>query len=288
MQCKQPFFLQNADTFIRCGRCLACKISFRNEWASRIQCEEFSHYAQTGLRPVFATFTYSEETVPRTGSGERTLCKKDLQTFLSNARRDFGPFRFYACGEYGTQATKRPHYHLVLFPFKANQEREIASRWMARYGRAQCLPYKPQACQYVSKYATKFATAPGRLEPGQEPEFRISSRSPALGVDFAMSVFQRLGKAQRDHWLDVIGDVPKSYRVAGKIYPFGRFLVSKMREAYGIPSNYSDRVKRCPSHEEHAYHHEEQYINLEDYEQWEQNYAQTQKQIKNRSATSKL
>lgn len=101
----------------RCGKCLACRVATRREWTSRLIFEMLK--ADAGC---FITLTYSEDYVPVTETGYRTLSKRDLQLFmkrlrvnLERAKKRKCPIRFYACGEYGSHGTQRPHYHIILF-----------------------------------------------------------------------------------------------------------------------------------------------------------------------------
>lgn len=58
----------------------------------------------------FITLTYDDKNLPR----DRSLDKTHLQKFWKRLRKHKGPFRYYACGEYG-DLTKRAHYHACLF-----------------------------------------------------------------------------------------------------------------------------------------------------------------------------
>ena len=64
MQCKAAVFIKSINKHVRCGRCLACRIKFRNDWASRIYFEMLQHYHETGFRSVFITLTYRDEKLP--------------------------------------------------------------------------------------------------------------------------------------------------------------------------------------------------------------------------------
>lgn len=103
----------------RCGKCLACRVAIRREWTTRLILEMLSHDAGMG---IFLTLTYSEDYCPVTDTGFRTLSKRDLQLFmkrfrinLERSKKRSYPIRFYACGEYGSRGTTRPHYHILLF-----------------------------------------------------------------------------------------------------------------------------------------------------------------------------
>lgn len=101
----------------RCGKCLACRKSIRQEWTTRLIFEMLKATAGS-----FVTLTYSEDYVPVTDSGHRTLAKRDLQGFMKRLRINMErrkkrkyPLRFFACGEYGSHGTQRPHYHIIIF-----------------------------------------------------------------------------------------------------------------------------------------------------------------------------
>lgn len=68
------------------------------------------HEAQAHSQNCFITLTYSDEHLPQFGSLERT----HLTKFMKRLRKRRGPFRYYACGEYGDQ-TQRAHYHACIF-----------------------------------------------------------------------------------------------------------------------------------------------------------------------------
>lgn len=61
-------------------------------------------------RNCFITLTYADEHLP----GDFSLDKSHLTKFFKRLRKNIGPFRYYACGEYG-DLTQRPHYHACLF-----------------------------------------------------------------------------------------------------------------------------------------------------------------------------
>ena len=58
----------------------------------------------------FLTLTYDDVHLPFYGQ----LVKSDLQKFFKRLRKNVGPFRYVACGEYG-ERSRRPHFHVALF-----------------------------------------------------------------------------------------------------------------------------------------------------------------------------
>jgi len=90
---------------VPCGMCTGCRIERSRQWAVRCV-----HEAQLHDENCFITLTYNDQELPLDGS----LRKGDLQKFFDRLRKKKGPFRYYACGEYGDH-TKRAHYHACIF-----------------------------------------------------------------------------------------------------------------------------------------------------------------------------
>lgn len=92
---------------IPCGRCIGCRIARSREWALRC-----IHEAQMHEDNAFVTLTYSPEHLPF----DNSLHKIHVQCFLKRLRK-VRSFRYYYCGEYGSQG-KRPHYHILFFGYR--------------------------------------------------------------------------------------------------------------------------------------------------------------------------
>lgn len=90
---------------IPCGQCRGCRLERARQWA--IRC---THEGQLHRQNCFITLTYDDNNLPQFGS----LHKPDLQKFFKRLRKNVGPFRYYACGEYG-ERTNRAHYHACIF-----------------------------------------------------------------------------------------------------------------------------------------------------------------------------
>lgn len=113
---------------IPCGRCLGCKLDQANMWATRLYME-----TKCWKKCCFITLTYRPKDLPINENGLPTLVKKDIQDFMKRLRKKYKgneswihpikeieeqPIRYFCAGEYGENATKRPHYHLALFNFE--------------------------------------------------------------------------------------------------------------------------------------------------------------------------
>ena len=69
-------------------------------------------------RNCFLTLTYDDAHLPEHGQ----LVKRDLQLFFKRLRKNVGPFRYVACGEYG-ELKRRPHFHVALFGLDFSDDR---------------------------------------------------------------------------------------------------------------------------------------------------------------------
>ena len=101
MRCTSPVRLRHLSPslypdglLVPCGKCLACRIAKRTEWAMRML-HELSDYDDA----VFVTLTYDEDHIP----SNQSLKKSDLQKWFKRVRKEIEPkkIRYFACGEYG-------------------------------------------------------------------------------------------------------------------------------------------------------------------------------------------
>ncbi len=104
------FRSKSPNAVLPCGRCLGCRLAKSKEWSIRCL-----HESQLHDKNVFITLTYDNEHLPLYGD----LKKTDFQLFVKLLRQHFRrqhkkTFRFFMCGEYGTE-NLRPHYHALLF-----------------------------------------------------------------------------------------------------------------------------------------------------------------------------
>lgn len=192
---------------IPCGQCIGCRIDYSKQWATRCMLE--SEYYDDNY---FITFTYSDKTVPRSHyideqSGEilesLTLRKKDVQDFVKRVRRDLdyydnGNFRYFCCGEYGTE-TARPHYHMLAFGLKLTDLKFYKSTDYGNLYTSEFLTEKWnrghvivggvafESCAYVSRYIMKKQkgkTADVYDKFNIAPEFTVMSRRPGIAKEY--------------------------------------------------------------------------------------------------------
>lgn len=180
-----------------CGQCVGCRLERSRQWALRCL-----HEAQMHECNSFITLTYSEESLPPSGS----LVYRDFQLFMKRLRKVFPGARFYMCGEYG-ERTKRPHYHACLFGVDFPDKREFmrtssgsiiyTSATLVRlwpHGHSSIGDVNFESAAYVARYVMKKATGSlakqsySRVDPDTgemfevEPEFNRMSLKPGIGA----------------------------------------------------------------------------------------------------------
>lgn len=215
--------------------------------------ENLHHFKETGYPAMFLTLTYNDEHLPHTldvdGAPVVTLRKKEFLKWVNNAQsKTTSGFRYYAIGEYG-DLYGRPHYHMAVFPFDGSAASEIAALWKSK-GFVQASTLNDQRSRYLANYTAKKLTKADdpRLRGNQEPEFRTSSRQPALGADFAESIAAIYQKGSGEKLLKERGDIERTIRIGQKIYPLSPFVLQKMRKRLGIPLLHRDRAAANPNY----------------------------------------
>lgn len=236
MQCPVP--RDRGHGRVPCGGCLICRKNRGKEWTARILLEQRSNPNISW----FVTLTYDPENVPLTVGYDQTLKKKETTQWVQNQIKAGPSFRYYLVGEYG-DVSGRPHYHMALFPDSPDFcIREWQQRW--RRGFVSAYPLQGNRAAYLAKYTVKKLTSweDSRLLPGQEPEFRTSSRTPAIGHRAWESLARAYETAEGSKILAERGDIERTCRLDGKVYPLDNYLKRKMREYLGIPLRHIDRL----------------------------------------------
>lgn len=201
--------IEHKVSLIPCGQCIGCRLDYSREWANRCAMEAKLHEHNW-----FLTLTYNDEHLPMKDFAEAngkiyprrddwagTLEKSDLQKFFKRLRKRGISVRYLACGEYGGQGA-RPHYHAILFGSEFDsdtfynaryvnnnlywQNKVIESCWQLGYSYIGEANWNTMA--YVARYVVKKQrgqyAADYYAERGQEPEFLVSSRRPAIGQEY--------------------------------------------------------------------------------------------------------
>lgn len=228
MLCIKPFRRPSFEH--GCGQCLPCRINRKRTWAGRILLEALAHQESS-----FITLTYSEKALPE----GNTLSDEHWREFTKGIG-----YRYFGCGEYGSRLF-RPHYHLVVFGLPPLVAEDFAlARWP--HGFVCARPFSVEHAAYVAAYTVKKLTSVDdpRLAPGQVPEFARMSRRPAIGT-LGLRPFQDwLTTREGARYLAEALDVPQVIKAGGKVFPLGRTLVTKLREACDIPSDLPARNER--------------------------------------------
>lgn len=155
------------DSILRlpCGRCTACKESYRADWS--VRCDMEARYYQESC---FLTLTYREEVCPR------WVSKGHLRRFIKALNTAGIHCKYFACGEYGESVKTpkhpegRPHYHVILFGyfpvdaqlvpgaktksgFEVYQSKFLDQIW--NKGFVQVTDFSQNAAFYVAGYVNK-------------------------------------------------------------------------------------------------------------------------------------
>ena len=224
-------------TRVPCGQCMNCRVNQGRIWTSRILMEQLT----CAQRSWFLTLTFNDDHVPVTPEYDQTLRKQEFLDWRKATARSIAPFRYYAVGEYG-DLSGRPHYHVAVFPRDDSPIERITDAW--EFGFTSAYELTDERARYLAQYTTKKLTKADddRLLPGQEPEFRVSSRVPGLGAPCVPAIVSQYRTGAGAKIVAERGDVERNIRFAGKIYPIAPFILEKVRRELGIPVLHRDRL----------------------------------------------
>lgn len=196
---------------VRCGRCMACRLTKAADWSARIL-HEFHQFDYSGC---FVTLTYNDESLPPGGN----LVKKDLQNFIKRLRKDVAPLKikYFACGEYGEDPihTKRPHYHAIILGIRPYQKQVIEDAWSlygTKKGHVVVGSVTDQSINYTTKYITKkLGGLQGQVEYGTKtPPFQIQSQG--MGLQWANENYTSLEETGKITIKGRPSGIPKYYK----------------------------------------------------------------------------
>jgi len=213
-----------------CGQCLPCRIGRRRVWTGRLVLEASQHQAC-----CFVTLTYDDEHLPKDGS----ISKRDVQLFLKRLRERVGQFRYFIVGEYGEQ-NSRPHYHGVFFGIAGGPA--FAASW--NLGFVYVGSFTAASAAYTAGYCLKGMTKldDPRLK-GRVPERAWMSLCPGIGglaVDPLVRVNTSVGGVKH---IAETGDITGTLRVDGRMWPIGRYVRGKVREAIRGSAKVPERAR---------------------------------------------
>lgn len=147
--------------YVRCGRCIGCRINRAEEWTHRLEWE-LTNPKYLG-RACFLTLTFSEDSLIKRWEEKKHvgLEKSDLQNFFKRLRQDLNRdipkkdqrlLRYFACGEYG-ENRGRPHYHAVILGLSYQEEHYVEDNWP--FGHVRVDPFNTARARYVAGYLLK-------------------------------------------------------------------------------------------------------------------------------------
>lgn len=187
---------------VRCGYCMACRLTKSREWAFRLRAELPYHNGAS-----FINLTYDDENLPPNGS----LNKKHLQDYFKRFRKKYNEnkLKYFASGEYG-ETTFRPHYHVILFGITpkdiytknvfnsfskiVGKERVFEKGSLWPFGSVLVGTVTKDSILYVTKYITKKLNGKeGKIHYGDmTPPFQLQSLG--LGLDYAKDNYQEIAE----------------------------------------------------------------------------------------------
>lgn len=189
----------DAEPFrLPCGQCTGCRLDRAKSWAVRCM-----HEASTHELNAFITLTYSDDHLPV----DESLTHHHIQKFFKRLRKRLtSRLRYYMCGEYGENGTRRPHYHIILFGYKptdlvaygVNKQGQtlytsplIAEVW--GMGNVDIGDVTYESCSYVARYIMKKQLGQEKnywhitqhgLVTEREPEYTAMSRRPGIAREW--------------------------------------------------------------------------------------------------------
>lgn len=199
MTCQSPILVgDELKSVVRCGRCMPCKIRRKQSWVGRLILERADHVSAR-----FLTLTYAKEE-----DQQSPLVYEHVQLFLKRYRYYYGPFRFYAVGEYGDKSGNA-HWHLIIFGHEQQAQGHLLDFKPWPYGFAFDGSVTVHSIGYVAKYATK------QLPSGRRPVSEMSRR-PGIGLGRIAKLAVSLAAGLHGERL---GSWPGRLSIAGKRYP---------------------------------------------------------------------
>lgn len=186
---------------------------------------------------AFATFTYSDEHLPRDERGRGVLSRVDARALLRALWDRDVRVPFFLVGEYGKHRTQRPHLHALFFGLEPVRYTQVLERAWGDRGYVDVGNVTAESIAYCSFYCTKKLTKAGDAHlDGKPPEFVRSSRHPPLG----MTGLEHIARmhlevpAVRAH-VDEVGDVVHVFRIDGKVYRHHPTMLKHLRRMVGVP-----------------------------------------------------
>ena len=220
---------------VPCGKCLYCRQQKASEWTRRLQLEYLNHEHSS-----FITLTYKEDLDYESElfKHSRELYYRDIQLFMKKLRKqlyqkfDIYQLKFFCAGEYGTQYTKRAHWHLLIFGLEmTNDINEIIEKcWENGISYNEPINNAEGVAKYVSAYVLdKIDTNPDEYEKINKRKAPFHRGSKGLGLEKATELYL---KAVTESWTK-FKDLQHIIH-NGKQIRLCRYLKNKLCEKAGI------------------------------------------------------
>lgn len=249
MLCKNPFM--KGIIPCPCESCLPCRTRKAALWTHRLTLERSSCESA-----AFVTLSYTDAELEDLSVGDWSgsrplipvLVPKHAQNWLKRFRKEIAPrrIRFYMVGEYGDKQG-RPHYHFAIFGFPGCQNGRtnhlnraccsvcslVQRTWP--FGSVDVGELNEKSTAYIAGYVAKKLgkedSCRKRMLLGRTPEFSRMSLRPGIGANavkilVTSSVQRRMGTYVKESI-----DAPVVLKKSGSIFPLGRYLRRKWREA---------------------------------------------------------
>lgn len=203
----------SAQRFVPCGKCSECLNKRSKLYALRCLMEAREHKEVCSL-----VLTYDREHL-----GNNVLKYGHVQAFFKRlreyVRRRYGKtgLKFFAVGEYGASATRRMHWHMMIFGWKPDKDREefeiypsgktkeprfksLKLQELWEQGYVDCSEFDDTHAFYIARYCQKkFVNGSDLCSTIKQPMEEQKYCSPGLGNEYFfkhMRTFLREGKIE--------------------------------------------------------------------------------------------
>lgn len=206
--------------YIRCGKCLGCRMDEAREWAIR-QTAEAALYDKGSN--WFGTFTLDDEHMTYNRDGIMTLEEDRIEKFMNTVRKHAerdghkSGIRKFGCAEYGSK-NLRPHYHINFFNlpiqklgwelkplyttkqgnilYRCTELEEMWGRGIVTIGK-----FTADSASYVARYVTKKikdqADDSYYTDVGLIPPYRVTKCKPGIGHDYFIAHQEEIYKSDK-------------------------------------------------------------------------------------------
>lgn len=204
-------------------KCLPCRIARRKEWQGRLMLEREQHRSA-----CFPTLTYRDADLAL----DVEEAKRDHTLLLKKLRERVGKVRYYSVLHAG-ETTKRLHWHMALFGYRPGNHVNPTKR-KPDCGCSLCLSWGLGGV-YVGELTVESAGyIVGYLTEKEKAIYATMSRKPGIGALSADELGSFYTQKTGARVLGERGDVVGAVRRGGRLWPLGRYLRGRLRQAAGM------------------------------------------------------